>query len=53
MRVEKKEINVQIGNRLQTARKNIGYTQEAFAETLGISVKHCRKLESGIYALQS
>ena len=41
-----------VGNRLQTARKNIRYTQEAFAETLGISVEHYRKLESGVYALQ-
>ena len=52
MKAKKKEINIQIGNRLQTVRKNIRYTQEAFAETLGISVEHYRKLESGVYALQ-
>ena len=30
MRAEKKELNIQIGKRLQTARENNGYTQEAF-----------------------
>ena len=34
MKTEKKEINIQIGKRLQTARENSGYTQEVFAETL-------------------
>lgn len=28
MKAEKKEINIQIGKRLQTARENSGYTQE-------------------------
>ena len=32
MKAEKKEINIQIGKRLQTARENSGYTQEVFAE---------------------
>lgn len=52
MRAEKKEINIQIGKRLQTARENSGYTQEAFAETLDVGVEHYRKLESGAYSLQ-
>lgn len=52
MRAEKKEINVQIGKRLQTARENNGYTQEDFAEALGVGVEHYRKLESGAYGLQ-
>lgn len=52
MRTEKKEINIQIGKRLQIARENIGYTQEDFAEALGVSVEHYRKLESGAYGLQ-
>lgn len=52
MRAEKKEINIQIGKRLRTARENSGYTQEAFAETLDVGVEHYRKLESGAYGLQ-
>ena len=36
MKAEKKEINIQIGKRLQTARENSGYTQEVFAETLDV-----------------
>lgn len=52
MRAEKKEINIQIGKRLHTARENSGYTQETFAETLDVGVEHYRKLESGAYGLQ-
>ena len=35
MRAEKKEINVQIGKRLQTARENNGYTQEDLRKRWG------------------
>lgn len=52
MRTEKKELNIQIGKRLQTARENNGYTQEAFAEALDVGVEHYRKIELGIYGLQ-
>ncbi|MDD7149029.1 MAG: helix-turn-helix transcriptional regulator [Lachnospiraceae bacterium] len=52
MRAEKKNINVEIGKRLQQARKNNGYTQEQFAETLDVGVEHYRKLEGGMYGLQ-
>lgn len=45
MKAEKKEINIQIGKRLQTARENSGYTQEVFAETLDVGVEHYRKIE--------
>lgn len=48
---KKKEINVQIGIRLQYVRENNGYTQENFAETLEVSVEHYRKLELGVYTL--
>ena len=50
MKAEKKEINIQIGKRLQTARENSGYTQEVFAETLDVGVEHYRKIESGSMA---
>ena len=52
MRTEKKELNIQIGKRLQTVRENCGYTQEAFAEALDIGVEHYRKIELGMYGLQ-
>ena len=35
MKAEKKEINIQIGKRLQTARENSGYTQEVFCRDAG------------------
>ena len=47
MRTERKELNIQIGKRLQTARENSGYTQEAFAEALYVGVEHYRKIELG------
>lgn len=53
MRTATKDLNLQIGKRLQDARKNGGYTQEEFAEVLDIGVEHYRKLESGKYGLQA
>ena len=52
MRAEKKELNLQIGKRLQNARENNGFTQEAFAEALDVGVEHYRKIELGMYGLQ-
>lgn len=52
MRAERKELNIQIGKRLQTARENNGYTQEAFAEALDVGVEHYRKIELGMYGVQ-
>ncbi len=52
MKTEKKEINIYIGKRLQTARENSGYTQETFAEALDVGVEHYRKIENGAYGLQ-
>ncbi len=52
MRTDKKDININIGMRLQDARENIGCTQEMFAEELDVSVEHYRKIESGHYGLQ-
>lgn len=52
MSVEKKELNVLVGYRLQIARENGGYTQEEFAETLDVTVEHYRKVELGLYGLQ-
>ena len=52
MRAERKELNIQIGKRLQTVRENNGYMQEAFAEALDVGVEHYRKIELGMYGLQ-
>jgi transcriptional regulator with XRE-family HTH domain len=52
MRTEKKDLNIQIGKRLQDIRENCGYTQEAFAEKLDVGVEHYRKIESGAYGVQ-
>ena len=52
MSVEKKELNVLVGYRLQIARENGGYTQEEFAETLDVTVEHYRNVELGEYGLQ-
>ena len=52
MKTARKDLNLQIGKRLQDARRNGGYTQEEFAESLDIGVDHYRKLESGMYGLQ-
>ncbi len=52
MKTEKKEINIHIGKRLQTAKENNGYTQETFAKVLDVGVEHYRKIESGVYGLQ-
>ena len=49
MRTEKKELNIQIGKRVQIARENSGYTQEAFAEALDVGVEHYRKIELGMH----
>lgn len=46
-----KEFNMQVGNRLQLVRENLGYTQEAFAEILDVDSAHYRKIEKGKYGL--
>lgn len=43
----KKKINIEMGARLQSARENLGYTQENFAEILSISTEHYKRLEAG------
>lgn len=53
MKTARKDLNLQIGKRLQDARRNGGYTQEEFAESLDIGVDHYRKLESGKYGLRA
>lgn len=44
---EKKEINVEIGQRLKFYREAAGLTQEVFAEMVGLGVKHVSAMERG------
>jgi len=43
----KKELNIQIGARLQTARERVGYTQERLSELIGVTPNHLRAIERG------
>lgn len=43
----KKNDNIEIGMRLRTIRINLGKSQADFAEVMGISDDHYRKIESG------
>lgn len=44
---DKKAINIEIGQNLKFYRKAAGLTQEAFAEILGLGVKHVSAMERG------
>lgn len=43
----KKELNIQIGARLQTARERVGYTQERLSELIGVTPNHLSAIERG------
>lgn len=47
MAAHKKELNVQIGARIQAARLSFGIQQNALAEKIGISSQHLAAIESG------
>ena len=44
---EKKTINIEIGQRIKRQREGAGLTQEAFAEMIGLGVKHVSAIERG------
>lgn len=44
-------LNVMIGSKIATLRKQQGMTQEQLAEKLDISVKHCSSVERGLSCL--
>ena len=44
---EKKPVNVEIGQRIKRNREAAGLTQEAFAEMVGLGVKHISAIERG------
>ena len=45
---EKKEINIQIGERIKHSRENANYTQEKFADMIGVTVQYVSDLERGV-----
>lgn len=45
---QKKEINIEIGSRVQEIREKRGLTQECFAELLDVGVQHVSKMERGV-----
>lgn len=49
--MDKKFVLKKIGKNIQNIRKNKGYTQESFAELMGVSWSYVSKIESGILNL--
>lgn len=45
---ERKEINIQIGDRIKVAREKRGYTQDKFSELVGVSLQYVSDLERGV-----
>lgn len=44
---EKKPVNLEIGRQVKQCREEAGLTQEAFAELIGLGVKHVSAMECG------
>ena len=45
---EKKELDVQVGSQIKKAREAAGYTQDKFAELIGMGTKNVSAIERGI-----
>lgn len=45
---EKKQINIQVGEKIKAARENAGYTQERLAELVDVSPQYLSDLERGV-----
>ncbi len=48
MMKERKDVNVQIGRRIQEAREISGYTQEKLADKVDVSTQYISDLERGV-----
>ena len=46
--MQKKEININIGRRIQQVREERRYTQEQLAERLDVGVQHISNIERGV-----
>ena len=44
---KQKNINIEIGRNIQSARERVGYTQETLSELIGISPNHMSAIERG------
>ena len=44
---ERKNINLEVGRNIQTAREQAGYTQDALSERMGITPNHLSAIERG------
>ena len=44
----KKELNIQVGVNIQTARSKAGYTQEQMSELIGVTPNHLSAIERGV-----
>lgn len=44
---EKKPLNIEVGQYVKQCREEAGLTQEAFAELIGLGVKHVSAIECG------
>lgn len=47
MEIDRKDANVQVGNRLREARNNMNLDKLEIARTLDVTEEHYRKLEAG------
>ena len=45
---ERKNINLEVGRNIQTAREQAGYTQDALSERMGITPNHLSAIERGV-----
>lgn len=48
---EKKQINLDIGQRIKSEREAAGFTQEHLAEMIGLGVKHISAIERGVVGI--
>ena len=46
--MDKKSLNIAIGNRIKLARENMGWTQEELAEKLDLSTQFISTIERGV-----
>lgn len=53
MDMDKKDIDLQIGNRLRESRRNLNKDRMEFAESLEVTEDHYRKIEAGRTSLSA
>ena len=48
---DKKEINIQIGNKIKAARERAGLTQQEFGELVSLGTKNISDIERGVVGI--